>query len=272
MKLSSAVSWGLETDLVELAAAFEAGHPPLDHQQAEALRTLVRIGTRDHDHQVGVDAVGDERLGAVEDPVVPVPHRTGLDALQIAAGSRFGHRDRGDDLPAAEPRQPALLLLLGGQVGQIGLNHIVLQGEAQAAVVTAGVLLTDDRVVAEVADPAAAVLLRYRHPEEALLAGLDPDVAVDDALLLPTIVVRSGVQLEELPVVLTVEGVFGVEQGAFHDSPRAGDLDGSSAPARHAARPDQQQIMTRGPPPTGPERAPFMTEAIPAAGHRNRGT
>jgi hypothetical protein len=42
------------------------------------------------------------------------------DALQVAAGARLGHRDRGDQLAAAEAGQPALLLLLGGQVAQVG--------------------------------------------------------------------------------------------------------------------------------------------------------
>ena len=53
---------GVQADLVEVAAALEALHAALDDQQREALRALVGVGLRDDDHQVGVDAVGDERL------------------------------------------------------------------------------------------------------------------------------------------------------------------------------------------------------------------
>ena len=53
----------VQADLVELASALEALHVALDDQQREALGALVGIGLGDHDHQVSVDAVGDEGLG-----------------------------------------------------------------------------------------------------------------------------------------------------------------------------------------------------------------
>ena len=52
----------LKADLVQLPSAFETLHAPLDDQQREALRALVGVGLSHHDHQVGVDAVGDEGL------------------------------------------------------------------------------------------------------------------------------------------------------------------------------------------------------------------
>ena len=52
----------VQSDLVQMAAALEALHAAFDDEQRKALRALVRIGLRHHDHQVGVDAVGDERL------------------------------------------------------------------------------------------------------------------------------------------------------------------------------------------------------------------
>ncbi len=106
---------GVQADLVEVAAALEALHAALDDQQREALRALVGVGARHDDHQVGVDAVGDEGLGPVEDVVVALFDRPGLDALQVAAGAGLGHRDRGDELAGAELGQPALLLLLVGR-------------------------------------------------------------------------------------------------------------------------------------------------------------
>ena len=121
----------VQADLVEVAAALEALHAALDDQQREALGALVGIGLRDHDHQVGVDAVGDEGLGAVEHVVIALLDGAGLDALQVAAGAGFGHRDRGDDLAGAELRQPALLLLVGGEVEQVRRDDVVVQARSR---------------------------------------------------------------------------------------------------------------------------------------------
>ena len=52
----------VQSDLVQMASAFEALHAAFDNKQRKALRALVRIGLRYHDHQVGVDSVGNKRL------------------------------------------------------------------------------------------------------------------------------------------------------------------------------------------------------------------
>ena len=139
----------------------------------------------------------------------------GLDALQVTAGAGFGHRDRGDDLAGAELRQPALLLLLVGRLQQVRRDDVVVQAAADTAVPARGGLLGDDAVVAEVGVAAAAVLLGHRHAEEALLAGLQPDAAVDDLVLLPLLVVRRDVAVEECPVGLAEQVVLGLEECAF---------------------------------------------------------
>ena len=79
----------------------------------------VGVGARHDDHQVGQDAVADERLGAVEDVVVALVDRGRADALQVAAGAGLGHRDRGDSLAADAAGQPALLLLLGAEAAEV---------------------------------------------------------------------------------------------------------------------------------------------------------
>jgi len=61
----------VQTHLVELAAPGETLHVALDDQQREALVARRRVGASHDDDQVGVDARGDECLGAVEDPVIP---------------------------------------------------------------------------------------------------------------------------------------------------------------------------------------------------------
>ena len=50
----------------------------------------LRVDRRDHDVDVGDPAVGDEDLGAVEDPLVAIELRRGLQALDVGAGLRLG--------------------------------------------------------------------------------------------------------------------------------------------------------------------------------------
>ena len=58
---------GVQAELLELAAAAEAWRVVgLDHHQRDALGARLRIGLGDDDDQIGVLAVGDEGLGAVE--------------------------------------------------------------------------------------------------------------------------------------------------------------------------------------------------------------
>lgn len=70
-------------------AAGKAGQRALSgfRQQADAVRARVRFGAGNHDHQIGIDSVGDERLGAVEHPAVAVPDRGGADAQRACCSS-----------------------------------------------------------------------------------------------------------------------------------------------------------------------------------------
>ena len=153
-----------------------------------------------------------------------------LDALQVAPGAGFSHGDCGDHLARGELRQPTLLLLPSGQVEQVGRDDIVVQSESQAAVPARRRLFADDGVVAEVRVTAAAVLLRYRHAQITLLAGLQPHPAVDNLVLLPLRVIRRHVLVQEGPVRLPEEFVFGFEHGAGvvdgigHDDLRSRDF------------------------------------------------
>ena len=176
----------------------------------------LRVGLGDHDHEVAQDAVGDERLGAVEDPVVAVLLGVRLQPLQVRPGAGLRHGDRGDDLAVDEAGQPALLLLVGRQVQQVGRHDVVVEREAHAATADADDLLGDDAVVAEVLDPAAAVLLRDVGAEQALLAGLEPHLAGDDAGLLPLRVVRRDVLVAEGPDAVAEGFVLGFVETSLH--------------------------------------------------------
>ena len=64
---------------------------------------LGRVGAGGDQDQVGAVAVGDERLRAVDDVVVAVADRRGLQVGQVGSAAGLGHRDRGDQLAGAEP-------------------------------------------------------------------------------------------------------------------------------------------------------------------------
>ena len=196
-KNSSAVSWALSPILSRLRPRSKPVHAALDDQQADALVAGVGVGARDHDHEVGQDAVADERLRAVEDVVVALVDRAGPDALEVRAGARLGHRDRRDQLAADQAGQPALLLLVVRQRADVGDDHVVVHREAEPAGAGAGDLLGEHHVVAEVLDPGAAVLLVDVEAEQPGLAGLEPDLAVDLAVLLPLLVVGDDLLLQE---------------------------------------------------------------------------
>src|SRR6202011_3788266 len=133
----------------------------------------------------------------------------------VAAGSGLTHRDRGDQLAAAEAGKPALLLLFGCQTQQVGRHHVVVQAESDAAESARGDLFGDDRVVPEVRVATAAVLLRHRHAKEALLAGLQPHAAVDYLVPFPLLVVGRHMAVQERPERLAEQIVLGFEQRAL---------------------------------------------------------
>ena len=90
---------GILPDLVELAALLEAIAVAFDQDDRHALPRGLRIGVGlgDDQGQIGVLAVGDIGLGAVDDVVIAVLLGARADRLQVAAGARFGHGDGGDD-------------------------------------------------------------------------------------------------------------------------------------------------------------------------------
>jgi hypothetical protein len=126
------------------------------------------------DEQISGLTVGDKGFRAVEHVVVPVAHRGGPDAGQVAAGARFGHRDADHRLSGDDTGQPALLLLGRGQVGEIGQHDIVLQRQRDGLGRRPGPLqfVDDDRVVTEVLDTRSAEFLGHRKGQQPKLAGL----------------------------------------------------------------------------------------------------
>ncbi len=206
----------MQAHLLELAAAAEPGHVAFDHQQGEALVAGFGVGAGDDDDEVGVDPRGDEGLGAVEDPVVPVAHRRGADAGQIAARPRLGHRDRDHRLTTGDAGQPALLLLVVGQILEVRADDVVVQAQRRRGHAGHGDLLVDDRVEPEVVGAAAAVLLGHVEPDEPVLARGHIGRPVDDALGLPPLGVGGQLGLDVAANGVAERLVLGVVDRALH--------------------------------------------------------
>ena len=146
------------------------------------------VGLDGHDHQVGVDPVGDERLGAVHHVVIALAPRARGHGREIRSDAGLGHRQRRDQLARGDPRKPALALLLGAVGQEVGQADVVVQRDPQAEAAHAGALglLADDQVEAEVLRAGAAVALRHGHAEEAAAAGQREHLARHDPARAPT--------------------------------------------------------------------------------------
>ena len=103
-----------EAELRLLPPRRDAGVARLDEKRGDRAVEL-----REDDRQLGDAAVRDVALLAVEDVLVAVAAGGRLDSGDVGAGAGLGERDRGEAaLLGGEPRQPALLLLLGARTEQ----------------------------------------------------------------------------------------------------------------------------------------------------------
>ncbi len=183
-------------DLVQWAAAAEAGRVGLDDDQRDPLRTLGRVGGAGHHDEVCAAAVGDEDLGAVDPPSVAGAFGPSPDRLQVRAGRGLGHRQRPDELTGGHFRQPAVALFLGSVLVDVVGDNPAVHRIAPRSVTMACVCLLDRRLVQEAA-AATAVLHRDARAEQAEFAALEPEVPLDVALRLPPLPVGRDLAIEE---------------------------------------------------------------------------
>ncbi|MCY1297391.1 hypothetical protein D9M70_468280 [compost metagenome] len=189
---------GVQADLAQRLGLAEAGPVGFHQDQRDVLGALARgAGLGDHDHDVAVGAVGDEGLGAVDDVLVAVQHRAGLDRLQVGTGVRLGHGHGADGVPGRHPRQPFELLGLAAEVHQVAGNYVVHteadQPRGQAGAVD---LFGGDHREAPV-QPQAAVGFRGGGVEHAELAGTLPGFPRHPMILLPLLQPGSALLRQE---------------------------------------------------------------------------
>ena len=205
----------LQAQLFQALAHAKTRHATLHQQQAGALGAGLRMGLGHHDHQVGVPAIGDEGLAAIEQvAAIQLQQRGGADALQIRAGRRLAHGNRPHHLAADQPRQQALFLLVGAVVQQVGRDNFIVQAKADAAEAGRCQRLELQHRV-QLVGTGAAVLLWQRHAQKAVGPRLVPDRPVDIALLLPGSVKRRNFARHEALKTVTKGLVLGVEQGSL---------------------------------------------------------
>jgi hypothetical protein len=158
-------------------ALLVAGRAVLDDEVRDLRAAVVarHRGDRDVARQLGA-RVGDELLGAVDDPLAAVEARAGLDVAGVGAGLGLGQAERAELAAGAQVGEvPGLLLLAAEQVDRLGAERGVRAHRDRDARVHARELLDGDRVLQRRA-ARPAVLLRERdaHPPE--LAHLAHDV------------------------------------------------------------------------------------------------
>ncbi|MNV41332.1 hypothetical protein D3C71_1329660 [compost metagenome] len=106
-------------ELVQLLRRGKALHALFDQERGDALGAAIRIGLGiDHQH-IGIRAVGDPHLVAVEHVVITALVRAQLHRDHVRAGARFAHRQRADQLAAAQAGQVALLLIFVAVLAQL---------------------------------------------------------------------------------------------------------------------------------------------------------
>src|SRR5207244_3147569 len=87
-------------ELLQLLRDAEALRLRRDEEERATVRAGLRVRLREKGDEVGTRAVRDVRLRAVDDVVVAVLLRDGLDAGDVGAGVRLAHAERSDLLAA----------------------------------------------------------------------------------------------------------------------------------------------------------------------------
>ena len=129
-------------------------------------RFFERPSTAMHHADIGVVAVGGERLRAVDDPAAVFLRGRGARAAGVGTGFGFGERPAAQLLALRERRDVLLFLLFVAEfVDVIGAERIVRRDDDADRAVHARELFDDDGVL-DVAHSRAAILLRENHAEK----------------------------------------------------------------------------------------------------------
>ncbi len=190
--------------------AGEAGQVGGDEEGGDAAVAGL-AGAGEDEGDVGPGAVGDEGLGAAEQPVAPVvvvADGPGGEVGGVGSGAGLGEGEAAERLAGGEPGQPVPLLLLGAE-GVDGLgDQAERDGDDAAHGGVAPAEFLQDEAIGEVVAAAAAVLLGEGQPEEAELAQPADDRAVHRLGAVPGGGVRGDLAVREGGGELADGGLF----------------------------------------------------------------
>ena len=147
----------------------------LDQDQADpAIAGLgLRVGLAHHRIEPGQPAVGDEGLGAVDDPLVAVPDGGGVHAGDVGAVVRFGE-GAGREHPALGHRRQVCPLHFGAAPVQDDFRGETRQGDRAAHGRIAPAEFLDHQNVLQAPQPLPGKLFREMHADKAEITGLAP--------------------------------------------------------------------------------------------------
>ncbi len=195
-------------DLFDFFAFFKTGGPGLHQKKVDGLVGFADPGVPGgQNQQVAVDSVADKGLLAVQDQFVPGFNRRGPDGRQIASRVGLGHGDGGDQVPGTAAGQVFPFHFFRAELGNVGDDHVAVQGGGQSAVVGLGQFLTDDHGVEKVR-PGPAIFLRDHRTEKALVAHLLPGTSGDDPRFLPFFNIRDDLFFKKPPQGVAKDTVF----------------------------------------------------------------
>ena len=167
-------------------------------------------GGKDNGH-IGVGAVGDEHLVAIEDVLLSISHRARPQRGGVAAGLRLRQREASEQLSASERLEERLLLVFATKLENRFADQRVVDRQNHTAAGTDPTDLLDDEAVGQRIHPRAVVLLGYEDPCEAQLSGLGEELAWKIARLVDLLRLGPYHLLGELPHGISQQTLFFTE-------------------------------------------------------------
>ncbi len=234
-KTSSAVSEERQPCLSRARPTRKARRPLLDQEHGDGFRGRpARVGLGGDTVEVGVDAIGDVELGAVQhEAAIDAPCR-GADALHVRTRIRLGHRHRGDDIASDDARHPLRFLRLGAGIEHMDRGHVGVdqRGDGDAAIGRAPQLLRIDDGGQRI-HRRAAEGFRVADAEEAEAAHAPQHGARHEARLLPGLRMGLHLLVDEAAHLVAQHLVLGLEEGRARPDGELGGIrtDGHGGPS-----------------------------------------
>jgi hypothetical protein len=192
---------GVVAQLLQLAADVEAGRVRGHDDERHAAEAALAAGAGQQGHEVGLRAVGDPHLAAVDDVVVAIGHGAGANGGHVAAGVRFADADGADQVPGDGRGQEAAFEVVAAELGQGGGGHVGVDGDAHRHGGAVGpAQLFQQHGAVPVVHAAAAISLRVVQAQQAEVAHLLEHVTGrPDARRLPFLDVGVDLRLDKPP-------------------------------------------------------------------------